>query len=116
LQFGKLFVTAAIANQNSQRQSLTLEGGGLNQIINKKMDDYEENKHFLLAQYFRNNYDKAMSNLPVVQSQVQILRMEVWVTNRSGATTNVRSIVGLMDLAETHPYDSSIIHPLTANE
>ena len=62
LQFGKFFVTAAIANQRSQRQSLTLQGGGLNQVINKRLDDYDENKHFLLAQYFKNNYDKAMSN------------------------------------------------------
>ena len=42
-----------------------------------------------------------MSNLPVVNSQVQIMRMEVWVTNRTGATTNTtRSIVGFMDLGE----------------
>ncbi len=110
LQFGKLFVTAAIANQRSQRQSLTLQGGGLNQVINKKLDDYDENKHFLLAQYFRNNYNTAMSTLPVVKSQVQILRLEVWVTNRNGSTTNTRSIVGLMDLAEGKPHDSVHIH------
>ncbi len=108
LQFGKLFVTAAIANQRSQRQSLTLQGGGLNQVINKKLDDYDENKHFLLAQYFKNNYNKAMSTLPVVQSQVQILRLEVWVTNRNGSTTNTRSIVGLMDLAEGSPFNSNV--------
>lgn len=115
LQFGKLFITAAIANQNSQRQSITLEGGGLNQTINKRLDDYEENRHFLLAQYFRNNFNKTMKNLPVVQTQVQILRMEVWVTNRNGATTNVRSIVGLMDLAETHPYNDTV-HSITSSE
>lgn len=115
LQFGKLFITGAIASQKSQRQSLTLQGGGLNQVINKKMDDYEENKNFLLAQYFRNNYNKAMSTLPVVSSQVHILRMEVWITNRSGATTNTRSVVGLMDLAETTPYNPNV-HSLTSSQ
>ncbi len=115
LQFGKLFVTGAIASQRSQRQSLTLQGGGLNQVINKRLDDYEENKNFLLAQYFRNNYNKAMSTLPVVSSQVQILRLEVWVTNRSGATTNTRSVVGLMDLAESDPYNSNV-HSLTSSQ
>ncbi len=44
-----------------------------------------------------------MSNLPVVTSQVQILRMEVWVTNRNGTTTQARQVVGLMDLGETQP-------------
>ena len=114
LQFGKLFVTAAIANQRSQRQSLTLQGGGLNQVINKRLDDYDENKHFLLGQYFRNNYEKAMSTLPVIQSQVQILRMEVWVTNRNGTTTNTRGIVGMADLGEISTSNSNI-HPLTTN-
>ncbi|CAN5749178.1 cell surface protein SprA [soil metagenome] len=108
LQFGKLFITAAIADQRSQRQSLTLQGGGLNQIINKKLDDYDDNKHFLMAQYFVNNYDKTMKNLPYVNSQVQILRLEVWVTNRNGATTNTRNIVGFMDLGENDPYNDNI--------
>ena len=70
------------------------------QRFEKKVDDYEENRHFLLAQYFRNNYNKAMSNLPVVNSQVQILRMEVWVTNRTGATTETSDVVGFMDLVK----------------
>lgn len=114
LQFGKLFVTAALANQRSQRQSVALQGGGLSQQINKRLDDYDENRHFLLAQYFRNNYNTAMSNLPVVTSLVQILRMEVWVTNRTGTAVNTRSIVGFMDLGENAPYNPNIIS-LTSN-
>ena len=42
-----------------------------------------------------------------VNSQVQILRMEVWVTNRNGSTTQTRDVVGLMDLGESQPYNSS---------
>ncbi|NNV55617.1 cell surface protein SprA [Panacibacter sp. KCS-6] len=114
LQFGKLYVTAALASQRSQKQSLTLQGGGLNQKINKRLDDYEENRHFLLGQYFKDNYDKAMANLPVVTSQVQILRLEVWLTNRNGSTINTRSIVGFTDLAEPQPYNP-IVHSLTSN-
>jgi cell surface protein SprA len=108
LQFGKLFVTGAIANQKSTRQSVGLSGGTSTQNFQKKLDDYEENRHFLLGQYFRNNYNKTMANLPVVNSQVQIQRMEVWVTNRTGATTDARDIVGLMDLAEAKPYNPNV--------
>lgn len=108
LQFGKLFVTAAIANQRSQRQTQTLKGGAALTNFNKKLSDYEENKHFLLAQNFRNNYNNAMSNLPVVNSQAQIQRIEVWVTNRTGATTNARDIVGFMDIGENQPYNPNI--------
>jgi hypothetical protein len=108
LQFGRLFVTAALANQKSQRQSMNLQGGATTQHFQKRLDDYEENRHFLLAQYFRNNYNKAMSNLPVVNSQAQIKKIEVWVTNRNGQTTNARDIVGLADLGESRPSKKSL--------
>ncbi len=104
MQFGKLFVTALIANQRSQRQTLGIQGGGATQSFKIRADEYEENRHFLLGQYFRVNYNKAMAQLPIVNSAIQIKRMEVWVTNRMGADTNVRDIVALMDLGESTPF------------
>src|SRR5207247_2626305 len=74
LQFGKLFITGVLANQRSQRQSLGLQGGTATQNFSIKADEYDENRHFLMAQYFRNNYNKAMKQLPVVNSAVQILK------------------------------------------
>jgi cell surface protein SprA len=38
--------------------------------------------------------------LPVINSQIQIKRIEVWVTNRNGQTTNARDVVGLADIGE----------------
>ncbi len=104
LQFGKLFVTGVLANQKSQRQSMNLEGGNTATKFEIKADQYEENRHFLLAQYFRKNYDKVMSNAPAVITPVQILRLEVWVTNKNGSTTDAREVVGLMDLGEPEPF------------
>jgi cell surface protein SprA len=109
LQFGKLYVTTVLANMNSQRQTQNLQGGTVAQSFNVKADEYDENRHFLLAQYFRNNYNTAMRQLPVVNSRIQILRMEVWVTNRTGATTETRDVVGLMDLGERSPYRSGLL-------
>lgn len=109
LQFGKLYVTGILANQKSQRQSMNLQGGNTATHFEIKADDYEENRHFLLAQYFRENYDKVMSNAPAVITPVQILRLEVWVTNKNGATTDAREVVGLMDLGEAHPYHNFIV-------
>src|SRR5690606_19038993 len=108
LQFGKLFVTGVLANQRAQKQSVGVQGGATNTSFAFKANDYEENRHFLLAQYFRNNYNKAMSQLPIVNSQVQIMRIEVWVTNRNGSTTETRDIVGLMDLGESDPFRDPI--------
>ncbi len=114
LQFGKLAVTAVLANQRAQRQSLGLQGGAASSVFQFKANDYEENRHFLLGQYFRNNYNRAMSQLPAVNSLVQILRIEVWVTNRTGTTTDTRDVVALMDLGETNPYlRPPVINPQT---
>jgi cell surface protein SprA len=103
-QFGKLFLTGVFANQRAQRQSMGLQGGTATQIFSLKADEYEENRHFLFAQYFRNNFNTAMNQLPIINSPVQIQRVEVWVTNRNGATTETRDIVALMDLGENNPY------------
>ncbi|HTB52488.1 MAG TPA: cell surface protein SprA [Ferruginibacter sp.] len=108
LQFGKLFITGVLANQKSQQQSVNLQGGAALQSINIKADAYDENRHFLLAQYFRANYNKVMANLPAVTTPIHILHMEVWVTNRVGSTVNTRDVVGLMDLGESSPYLSSV--------
>lgn len=106
LQFGKLFITTVLANQQSQRQTQNLQGGTSAQNFSLKADEYDENRHFLLGQYFRSNYNKAMKQLPVVNSKVQILKIEVWVTNRNGTTTDTRDVVGFMDLGERNPYSS----------
>jgi cell surface protein SprA len=107
LQFGKLSVTAVVANQKSQRQTANLQGNSSSQLFEVKADEYEENRHFLLAQYFRANYNKVMQNLPQVVAPIQILRMEVWVTNRNGTTTDTRDVVGLAGLGE----DGNLINP-----
>jgi cell surface protein SprA len=109
LQFGKLFVTTVLANQKSQRQNVDLQGGAASQPFEIKADEYEENRHFLMAQYFRNNYNQVMSNLPAVISPIQLLKVEVWVTNRNGTTTETRDVVGLMDLGENNPFNPVII-------
>ncbi len=111
LQFGKLFLTAALANQKSQRQSLGLQGGTASQQFDIRANEYEENRHFLMAQKFRNDYKKAMSRLPNVRSNFQILRVEAWVTNRTSATTETRDVVGFMDLGEFNPFNPGWMNP-----
>jgi cell surface protein SprA len=115
LQFGKLYVTAVLANQNSNRQQVQLAGGSGLQQFNVKADEYEENRHFLLAQYFKKNYNRSMRNIPAVTTPVQIMRVEVWVTNRTGSTTENRNVVALMDIGENQPYNPNVIS-LTSSE
>ncbi|UYQ93506.1 cell surface protein SprA [Chitinophaga horti] len=114
LQFGKLMITSVLSNQKSQKQTMTLRGGTQTNDFAIRADEYEDNRHFLLSQFFRDTFNYAMANLPVIRSQANINRLEVWVTNKTGATTNTRDIVGLMDLGEYDPYNPNIT-PLTSN-
>lgn len=100
LQFGKLRVNAVVSQQESQTQSVNTKGGAQTNEYEFKADQYDENRHFFLAHYFRDNYDKAMSKLPFVKSPVSITRMEVWITNKRSDYAQSRNIVAFADIGE----------------
>jgi len=101
LQFGKTTITGIFSEQQSQTRTVVSQGGGTLEEFEFFGRDYDENRHFFLAQYFRNKYDEALLNYPWVNSQVQITRIEVWVTNRTNQTENVRNVVAFQDLGES---------------
>ncbi len=99
-QFGKTTVTTVLSEQMSQTSSINVQGGGTTQEFMIQADQYEANRHYFLSHYFRDNYERFLSNMPIITSPVQITRIEVWVTNRRAETQNVRNIVAFMDLGE----------------
>lgn len=101
LQFGKLTVTALASQQNSESQTVNTKGGAQTTSFSINVDEYDRNRHFFLAHYFRDNYDQFASKLPYVSSGVNITRIEVWITNRRGTYEEARNIVGFMDLGES---------------
>jgi cell surface protein SprA len=109
MQFGKATVTTVFSKQESKSQSITVSGGAQMNEFYFKADQYEENRHFLVGQYFRNNYNKALKDLPIVNSPVSITNLEVWVTNIGAATTENRNIIALLDLGEQQPYNSTYL-------
>lgn len=100
LQFGRLTATALVSQQNSESRSISTKGGVQTTAFRIAADDYDQNRHYFLAQFFRDNYDNFASRLPFVSSGVNITRIEVWVTNKSGSYNQSRNIVAFMDLAE----------------
>ena len=104
LQFGKTTVTGVFSEQKSQTKSVTSQGGGTIQDFDLFALDYDADRHFFLSQYFRNKYDAALRSYPVIDSRVQITRIEVWVTNKqnriSTTNNNLRNIIALQDLGE----------------
>ncbi len=101
LQFGKTRITAVFSEQQSEQRSVTAQGGGTLEEFELFARDYDENRHYFLAQYFKDEYDKALLQYPFIDNRgLQITRAEVWVTNRNNQTQNVRNIVAFQDLGE----------------
>lgn len=108
LRFGRVTVTALYSQQKSETKNIVVQGNAQTQKFTIRADDYEENKHFFLGQYFRDSYREGTKKLPVVTSNVNILKIEVWVTNIGAAVTENRNVLAFMDLGEYQPYNTRL--------
>lgn len=108
LQFGKTYVTGVFSQQRSESKNVKVEGGAQSTKIKFKADEYDENRHYFVAQYFRDNYHRSIAELPIVNTNVAITKIEVWVTNVGAPVDNNRNIVAFTDLAEAYPMSSDI--------
>ncbi|MDF3077925.1 MAG: sprA [Sphingobacteriaceae bacterium] len=109
LQFGRMNVTTIFSQQKSQTKEITIANGSQQNEFSLSADNYEANKHYFLSQYFRNNYNRALANAPIITSNINITRMEVWVTNRNNSTVDSRDVLAFLDLGENNPYNTAQI-------
>ena len=101
LQFGKLKMQTVVSQKKSASTSVSSKGGSQTTNFELSATDYEENRHFFLSHFFREQYDKNMRTLPTIASGINIKRVEIWVTNKSSNNENNRNIIALADLGET---------------
>ena len=114
LQFGKLTATALVSQQQSQTTSVNSRGGSQTTDFSVNADEYDQNRHYFLGQYFRQNYDRFASRLPFVSSGIKITRIEVWITNKNSKFDQSRNFVSFMDLGENSVLGNSYWQPNAA--
>ncbi|SFM86274.1 cell surface protein SprA [Algoriella xinjiangensis] len=103
LKFGRTNVTAVFSEQRSEAKNIVVQGGGVMTDFKVAAEKYEYNRHFFLGQYFRNSYDRALSNYPAINSNINITRVEVWKIDKSGGNQpNRRSVIAIRDVAESN--------------
>ena len=100
MQFGKLKLQTVVSQKKSNSSSVSSKGGVQLTPFEIDVANYEDNRHFFLSHYFRGKYDAAMKTLPNLTTGVTINRVEIWVTNKTGTTSNTRNIIALPDLGE----------------
>jgi cell surface protein SprA len=105
LQFGKLSVTAIASTQRGKQSSIRVGGSANGTAQGRQFEirgsSYDENRHFFLGQFFRDNFEKWMGTLPQPLSGINITRIEVYSINRSNDTQTNRDVVAFMDMGET---------------
>ncbi|MGC1244035.1 MAG: cell surface protein SprA, partial [Chryseosolibacter sp.] len=111
MQFGKLNVTTIASTQRGKVASIEIPGGnnGQGRPFEIIASNYDENRHFFLGHYFRDNYRRWIQNLPQITSGVNITRVEVYILNRNNDTQTLRNVVGLMDLGEGRRIYNSVV-------
>ncbi|MGI4736983.1 MAG: cell surface protein SprA [Janthinobacterium lividum] len=100
MQFGRLGVTAVAATLRGSADEVRVQNGAQSRTYELKASQYEKDRHYFLAQYFRDQYDQTLQSLPTVQSGITVTRLEVYVTNDNRTTDNLRNVVALQDLGE----------------
>ena len=110
LRFGRTTVTALYSQQKSETKNITVQGNAQTTEFYIKADEYEENRHFFISQYFRDHYTEALKGLPIVTTNINILKIEVWITNIGAAVTENRNIIAFQDLGENDPYNKQVLH------
>lgn len=115
LRFGKLWVNSVISNQRGTVETIRIKNGAQSREFEIRSTEYDYNRHFFLSQFFRDNYENSLINLPVVNSGVNISRVVVYVTNRNNNTSDLRNMVGVLDLGDIITDRTVGVTPKTAN-
>ncbi|RZK49580.1 MAG: cell surface protein SprA [Pedobacter sp.] len=109
LQFGKLDIATLFSQQKSQSREIKIQNGAQQNEFSISASEYDANRHYFLAQYFRDNYNRALSNAPNIFSNILITRIEVWITNRNANNQDSRDILAFLDLGENNPHNTAQI-------
>lgn len=117
LQFGKLTATALVSQQNSESQTVNTKGGAQTTKFYVTGDKYDQNRNFFLSHFFRDNYDRWCSKLPLVSSGVSVTRVEVWITNKRSNFNEARNLIAFEDVGEARRISNShwIANPSALN-
>lgn len=108
MQFGRLHFTGILSQQQSQQREIIIRNGAQESEFALKADEYEDNQHYFLAHYFRDNFNRTLAMAPLINTTVNITQIEVWVSNRSSAIEGSRDVLALMDLGEYNPYNPTL--------
>ena len=106
-QLGNFNLTTIASQQEGQSNSLSIEGGAEKTEFSLQPTDYDEDAHFFLGYYFRNNWNRAHrdpTTITLFDGFNKITDIEVWklqTTSTTNENADVRRAAAVVDLGES---------------
>lgn len=121
LQFGHLYITGIVSQQNSEQDFIEIKGGSQVREFEVGADEYDVNRHFFLSHYNRHVFEESLENLPQIRSLFKLQKIEVWKTRDRNSSSNFggndrnsripSKIVAIADLGEGEELTSALVRP-----
>jgi cell surface protein SprA len=97
-QLGALELTGIVSQQEGQGNSQTVTGGATESTFEIRPNNYDDNRHFFIDFYARQEFEQSMSDPTITRRLFNITNLEVWVLNET-LTPEIgqRSAIALLD-------------------
>ncbi|MGF1670931.1 MAG: cell surface protein SprA [Balneolaceae bacterium] len=112
VEFGPLRFTNVLSQQDGETNVETISGGSQEQHINIRPVDYEDDKHFFLDFFTRQEFENSMSNPQQLTQTLQIADVELWLLPQtSQAEAGSRKAVALAEMGVNENPDGTFNPP-----
>lgn len=114
-QLGALELTGIVSQQEGQGNSQTVTGGETESTFEIRPNNYDDNRHFFIDFYARQEFEQNMSDPTITRRLFNITNVEVWVLNETlTPVEGQRSAIALLDYGTIEdagtffpPYDAN---------
>ncbi len=107
-QIGSLRLTSVVSQQEGEGQTETLTGGAQEQQLSIRPADYENDRHFFLDFFNRQQFEQNMSNPQQLGQAYQLSEINVWILRESTQSfEGERQAIALVDLGVNENADGS---------
>ena len=103
-QLGGIQFQTVVSQQEGQSNSLSIDGGSESVTFDLRPTDYDERTHFFLSYYFRNRWEPALAEPPLItvaNGFERITDIELWkLQPASPENLELRKVISVVDLGE----------------
>ncbi|MCH8548706.1 MAG: cell surface protein SprA [Balneolaceae bacterium] len=116
-ELGSFRLTSIVSQQDGETNVETISGGSQEQPIRIRPADYQDDRHFFLDFYTRQEFETSLSNPQQLSQTLQIADAEVWILRETvQSDAGARLAVALADKGVVENEDGSFSPPNNQND